>query len=278
MDPTITLTEKKVPLKGSQKLKPPKPYVGSVLRYAGGKSRAVKILQTFLPPNIKEICSPFCGGLSFELYCASQGIQVYANDLFEPLMVFWTCLKENPEKVIHEIEALIPISKERFLDLRHNYILNDKIDRFQRAAIFFVLNRCSFSGTTLSGGFSQESSEKRLTRSSINKLRKINLSNITFFNEDATNFMSRFSSDVWVFADPPYKLENSNLYGLEGKLHKHFLHDQFAKAIKQRNNFILCYNNNPYIKELYKDLRIETVNWAYGMSEDKKSKEIVILK
>ena len=37
----------------------------SPLRYAGGKSKAIKILKQYIPPNTKEICSPFFGGGSF---------------------------------------------------------------------------------------------------------------------------------------------------------------------------------------------------------------------
>jgi DNA adenine methylase len=45
-------------------------------------------------------------------------------------------------------------------------------DEFERAVRFFVLNRISFSGTTYSGGYSQQAFEKRFTDSSIERLRK----------------------------------------------------------------------------------------------------------
>jgi hypothetical protein len=38
-------------------------------------------------------------------------------------------------------------------------------DTLQQAIQFFILNRCSFSGSTLSGGFSQEASNGRFTPS-----------------------------------------------------------------------------------------------------------------
>lgn len=39
--------------------------------------------------------------------------------------------------------------------------------------MYFIINRCSFSGATLSGGFSLESSQKRFTTSSIERIKKI---------------------------------------------------------------------------------------------------------
>lgn len=155
-----------------------------------------------------------------------------------------------------------------------------EINTFERAAVFFILNRCSFSGLTCAGGFSQESSEKRLTDSSIEKLRHINLSNIEFFNEDYPTFLNHFPKNSFLFLDPPYFLQKmSNLYGMEGQLHKNFNHEAFAKIIMQYNHWLLCYNNCDTIIKLYSypDNTIHQVSWSYGMSNDKKSKEIVIL-
>ena len=40
---------------------------------------------------------------------------------------------------------------------------------------------------------------------------------------------------------------------------------------------MISYNPHPEILELYKDYEIVYPEWAYGMSSDKKSKEILIL-
>ena len=42
-----------------------------------------------------------------------------------------------------------------------------------RAIAFFIINRVTFSGTSMSGGYSQESFDKRFTPSSIDRLEKI---------------------------------------------------------------------------------------------------------
>jgi DNA adenine methylase len=81
--------------------------MSSPLRYPGGKTRAVKLLWAFLQkeyPGITEIASPFFGGGSFELKCASTGITVYGNDLFEPVSTFWQVLKIQPIQLVQMIE------------------------------------------------------------------------------------------------------------------------------------------------------------------------------
>ena len=47
--------------------------------------------------------------------------------------------------------------------------------------------------------------------------------------------------------------------------------------IKKKNNWVLSYNPNPTILELYKDYEIVYPEWTYGMSADKTSKEILVL-
>jgi DNA adenine methylase len=47
--------------------------------------------------------------------------------------------------------------------------------------------------------------------------------------------------------------------------------------MKQKNNWVLSYNPSPFILDLYKDYEIVYPEWSYGMSKDKKSKEILIL-
>ena len=54
--------------------------------------------------------------------------------------------------------------------------LNENI--LQQALQYFIINRCSFSGATLSGGFSLESSTKRFTTTSIERISKLNLEKV----------------------------------------------------------------------------------------------------
>ena len=142
-----------------------------------------------------------------------------------------------------------------------------------------MINRCSFSGSTFSGGFSQESSIKRFTKSSIEKIKKLDLSNIQFYNEDFEKFINDNSTDKsLIFLDPPYYLEKkSKLYGNNGDLHENFNHEKLFEVIKKYDNWLLTYNNCDYIKELYKNYKIIEVSWSYSMNKTKQSSEIIIL-
>ena len=49
-----------------------KRYLGSPLRYAGGKSLAVGYVVERLPKNIERLVCPFIGGGSVEIACAKE--------------------------------------------------------------------------------------------------------------------------------------------------------------------------------------------------------------
>ena len=155
--------------------------------------------------------------------------------------------------------------------------LNDDI--LQQSIQYFIINRCSFSGSTLSGGFSQEASNKRFTLSSINKIEELDFTNIEIYNNDFYEFINNFNIiSSLMFLDPPYYLENkSKLYGNNGDLHQDFNHELLFDLLNTKKNWIITYNNCEYIRNLYKDFIIIDVNWSYGMNTSKSSSEIIII-
>ena len=146
-----------------------------------------------------------------------------------------------------------------------------------RACMYYALNRSSFSGATMSGGYSKEAASKRFTPSSIERLRNFQCPSLSVTLADFKDSLSNHDPDTFIYADPPYMVDKPVLYGDRGSAHRHFNHSSFAEEIKKKNNWVLSYNPNPNILELYKDYEIVYPEWTYGMSSDKKSKEILIL-
>lgn len=253
----------------------PKAMVKSPLRYPGGKSRAVKILYQFIPHGTKELCSPFFGGGSFEIYCVQKGIRVYAYDNFQPLVDFWQYLLEDPNTLADEVEKYYPLKREDFYKLQNIHI--ESKSKLERATLFFVLNRTSYSGSTLSGGMASGGpyDNPRFTKSAIQKMREFKISNLSVELADFTESIPKHN-DVLLYLDPPYLIE-SKLYGRKGDLHKDFDHNKLARILKGRNKWILSYNNSKEIRDLYEDYPIEIPKWTYGMSNNKSSREVLIL-
>jgi DNA adenine methylase len=248
----------------------------SPLRYPGGKSRAIKIIEKYIPNGKKLIISPFFGGGSFELYMASKGYNVLANDLFYPLVIFWNIVKTSKYDLEKRIRSHIPVTKEKFKHLRST--INEMTDVIDIAAAYYIINRCSFSGSTFCGGFSQAASDGRLTDSIISNMMKLDLDNIIFSNVDCCEFLDNIhhTDDSIVYADPPYYIK-TYIYGRDGDLHESFNHEKFALTMKNlKCDWVMSYNDCEYIRELYKDYEIIKENWSYGMNTSKKSSEIII--
>ena len=66
----------------------------------------------------------------------------------------------------------------------------DEKNALNQAFYYFIINRCSFSGATLSGGFSRASAEKRFTKSSVDRIQSLSLSNFTISNEYFSEFIN----------------------------------------------------------------------------------------
>jgi DNA adenine methylase len=252
----------------------------SPLRYPGGKTRACKILNDIvIEKGFKTdiVVSPFLGGGSFEFYlCKNYGSKLIVNDKFKPLFSFWTCVKYRNTELCEKLKTYLGnVNKEIFMEMRKTIM--DETDILTQACKYFIINRCSFSGSTLSGGFSHESSKKRFTESSIKRISELKLDSVTIKNQDFIDFMETDHSGL-IFLDPPYYLgNNSKLYGSNGDMHENFDHEKLYDILKTKKNWIMTYNNCDFIKEMYKDFEIREVSWSYGMNKSKESSEIVII-
>lgn len=247
----------------------PLPTPRSPLRYPGGKSRAVKAIMRYIPP-VSRLCSPFVGGGSLELACAARGIEVHAYDAFLPLVDFWQSLLREGEALADKVEEFYPMSRSRFYALQKEYMKID--DKLERSAAFYAINRCSFSGITLSGGMSP--GHPRFTPSSIERLRAFQVSGFHVEHADFVDSMARHEDD-FLYLDPPYA-NGGFLYGNRGDCHAGFDHESLASLLHRRDLWIASYNDCEMARDLYAGYAIEKPEWNYGMSHEKQSNELLI--
>jgi len=248
----------------------PKNFPKSPLRYPGGKNRAIKSIISLIPDNEKKLCSPFLGGASIELACSTRMV-VNGSDILEPLIDFWKSLLENKKELIERVKSYFPLEKDEFYKLQKRFVqIKNPIER---GAAFFVLNRSSFSGTTLSGGMSP--GHPRFTISSIERLKHFKADNFFVENLDYKDAIEK-NNDAFLYLDPPY-LNGQALYGVKGNTHKDFDHGELASILQTRGRWIMSYNDCEEIREIYKEYTIISIGWVYGMSKNKNSSEILIL-
>lgn len=243
----------------------------SPLRYPGGKTRAVHTIRSYMPNGLTELVAPFLGGASVELSCAADGMRVFGADAFEPVVNFWSVAIHKPILLSERVRAYHPLTRRKFYNLQKGF--GNIKDNLERAAVFFVLNRSSFSGTTLSGGMSP--GHPRFNEGAICRLRDFRASNLSVSCADYRKTMQQHPA-AFLYLDPPYA-NRERLYGNRGDMHESFNHEELAEALKQRDGWILSYNDHPRVRRLYSQFDILTPAWTYGMSNNKQSREILIV-
>lgn len=242
----------------------------SPLRYPGGKSRATALISNLIP-DYKEFREPFVGGGSVFIQQQQSFPQAkfWINDLYKPLFIFWKQSQKNIDLLIQTVQQIkndFTDGKTLFYHLKENY---NSFTELEKAAAFFIFNRITFSGTSDSGGFSEAAFKERFTESSIQRLRSIEplLAKTKITNGDYEPVIAKPGKDVFIFLDPPYyAASKSALYGKNGHLHKSFEHERFATVMKNcKHNYLITYDDSPYIRKLFSFANIFEWNLKYGM-------------
>ena len=226
-----------------------------------------------MPSDLTELCSPFLGGASIELDCAAREITVYGSDAFGPLIDFWKHALDDGAGLARAVERYHPLDKKDFYRLQRS--MRSISDSFERAAVFFVLNRSSFSGTTLSGGMSPR--HPRFTYSAIARLARLHNPQLQVECCDYREALASYPS-TFLYLDPPY-WNGQRLYGNKGDMHEGFDHEELAWHLWRRSGWLLSYNDCPEVRELYRGRRIIEPDWTYGMSGagNRRSREILVI-
>jgi len=250
------------------------------LRYPGGKSKATKTLAPWYPDNFKEYREPFIGGGSVAFYTtqAYPDVPVWINDLYVPLYNFWVQLRDNGEELSERLkeikEKASDFGTQDEKDAAHKELFDKtKVDintqeGVERAASFFILNKCSFSGLTENSTFSVTASRSNFSFVGIEKLKDYSrlMKNWKITNIDYSEVMNAPGQDVFVFLDPPYDIKDF-LYGKNREMHKSFDHDIFAEKVYEcPHKFMITYNVNDRLLELYKDYYLREWKLRYSMA------------
>jgi len=267
------------------------------LRYPGGKSRACAKMDLYFPDlrEYTEFREPFLGGGSVAIHVSKKypHLKITVNDLYEPLINFWTQLQQfggDLTEKIRNYKSTHPdpeSAKELFLECKNR--INDKsLDCIERAAAFYIVNKCSFSGLTESSSFSKQASISNFSMRGIEKLPgyseiishwHINQYSYEYcFREDIHN-------DLFMYLDPPYDIKD-NLYGKKGSMHKGFDHDKFAEDCNQSKvDQLISYNSDQLVKDRFTGLQWNAAEFdltytmrSVGeyMREQQKRKELLL--
>jgi len=269
----------------------------TLLRYAGGKSKAIKKITPFVE-NYEKIVSPFIGGGSLEVHWAGNlNKEVIGYDVFDILTNFWNVLLNNPIELYNELSKIKPTKEEynrikeilMCSDKTQNMLKNWKTDYYKRneiikldpiklAAYYYFNHNCSY-GPGYLGWASNLYLNGDKWEKMINKIKDFQCSNLKVDEMPFDESMKKHKSD-FLYLDPPYFLEKDK----DNKMHKGmypmknidvhhsgFNHELLRDLlIEHEGDFVLSYNNCESIREYYKDFDFYFPEWSYSMGNGEK--------
>jgi len=262
-------------LKGKRKKY--KRYLGSPLRYAGGKSWAVGFVIEQLPDNINRLISPFFGGGSIEIAVAKElGIPVLGFDIFDILINYWKIQIEKPHALYKELLKLKP-DKETYSfvkeKLKSYWEGKIKLPPLKLAAYYYFNHNLSY-GPGFLGWMSKVYANEKTYYKLLERVKNFDVKNIKVECASFEKVIPKFKED-FLYCDPPYYLgDDSTLFkGLYPQRnfpihHNNFNHELLRDILlEHKGGFILSYNNSPTIRRWYKKFEIIELPIHYTMGQ-----------
>lgn len=255
---------------------PYKRYLGSPLRYAGGKSLAVGFVVERLPDNIEKLVSPFMGGGSVEIACAAElGLKVQAFDVFDILVNYWQAQVRHPEELYARMKSFRP-NRTTFKAvkgrLKQHWKESKPLEPLELAAHYYFNSNTSYGPHFLGWPSDIYLSGERY-RKMIEKSRAFRAPTLDVRCSSFDKVIPRFGSD-FLYCDPPYYLEDGRMFvGMYPHRnfpihHAGFKHELLRDMLKShRGGFILSYNDCKTIRAWYKDFNMIAPKWQYTFGQ-----------
>ena len=251
-------------------------YLGSPLRYAGGKSLGVGYVLERLPRDTRRLASPFFGGGSVEIACARElGMEVVGYDVFDILVNFWRVQLRNPRAVHRRLREMVP-TRETFAAVKcalgDHWRGEGSLDRWDLAAHYYFNSNTSYGPHFLGWPSDIYLSEPRYTKM-IEKLRRFSAPTLSVECLSFEESIPRHRDD-FLYCDPPYFLEDGDTFvGMYPHRnfpihHNGFRHDLLRDLLLDHDaGFILSYNDCETIREWYADCEMSTPEWQYTFGQ-----------
>ena len=248
--------------------------MNSPFRYAGGKFYARRLILEHIPPNHSYYVEPFAGGAS--IFFAKPKVENnWLNDVDDELVNCLTIIRDKPEELIKGLAG------ESATKERHGYYKNEFQARneIEKAIRWFYLNRTSYSGIMNMQNCYWGYGDKYSMRPE-NWPRNINqssrkLQDVKITSYDFEQMIREVPNGAFLFIDPPYyNADQNKFYTHAFKKEDHFRLCEILKNNRIRVKFLLTYDDNPEIRELYAwstGILAKEWNYTINRTDDQKN-------
>ena len=238
----------------------------SFIPWVGGKSLLAKKIVEQFPDDIDRYIEVFGGGGSILFHKENHAkLEVY-NDLNSCLVNLFRCAKYHRAELQREISGYFN-SREVFEEIKEKMKISGFTD-IQRAAMVYVQVKISYGSDTKTFGCNRKSLSSDYLEQIEKRLERVVIENKDF--EDLIKVYDR--PKALFYCDPPYH-KTENYYDATFTEADHERLKAILNGIKGR--FILSYNDDEYIRELYREFEIIPVERQNNLSKGT-YKELII--
>lgn len=227
---------------------------------------AKRIISEF-PEDYGRYVEVFGGGGSV-LFAQKNPVsfEVY-NDLNSDLVRLFRCIKYHPDELRKEISFYLN-SREMFSDCRKRLMNGNDYTDIQRAAMFYLCAVISFGADVRSYGCTKN----RIRTDSFSEISE-RLNGVVIENGNFEKIIRQYDRpEALFYCDPPYHSTEKH-YTEVFTENDHLRLNNTLKALKGR--FILSYNDDDFIRNLYDDFTIMPAERSNNISKGT-FKEVII--
>lgn len=247
-------------------------FIDSFISWIGGKKLLRKtITENFPTEKIDRYVEVFGGAGWVLFYKDKQAKEEIYNDINNELINLFKCVKYHTNALQEELDNTLN-ARETFAEYREIYQATALTD-IQRAARYFYLIKSSYGSKAKHFG----AKSRDITNTEYLKQIKVRLRTTVIENRSFEVLILQYDKENTLFyCDPPY-FGTENFYDGGSKItdETKFTKESHEKLrdilAKITGKFILSYNDDEYIRDLYKGFNIKEVNRQNNLSKQAKT-------
>lgn len=244
------------------------------LIWLGSKYDCRQLIMWCVPAEVSLVVSPFWGSGIAELTLLRNrpNLKVEASDLDQAVVTFWQAMLASSNEVAKCVKKLIPKGRPNdeaeFLRM-HSQMRNPHLSasRSLTAARFWLVNHLTFSGMMGCVSFAAKQAE---TLWKMRDARLAHLQNfadptpagrLTVTCQDAFRAIAASHPSALLLLDPPYldRALGTTLSHVQYSCGPNWgieMHKELQKLLGSHQRWILCHEDMPEIRKLYKGFRM----------------------
>jgi DNA adenine methylase len=247
--------------------------VAPVVKWVGGKRQILDQIKKYVPKTISTYYEPFIGGGA--VLFALQPHKAVVNDINLELINLYEVIKTDVERLIKDLQK--HNNEERYFygirELDRNVTLYNQLSPVQRASRMIYLNKTCYNGlfrvnkagefNTPFGNYRNPNIVNEITLRAVSKY--FNKADLKFTRLDFEEALKGAKKGAFVYLDPPYDpvSDTASFTGYDKGGFNKAEQIRLKKVCDRLNErgikFLLSNSATQFIKELYRDYRIEII-------------------